>query len=81
MIGITKKPAVMASPEFAAMFNQLSKQALIDSLWCACQLGTDETNQQITTQAARNAKYALHARGDRMPADIVAQAERAIESD
>ncbi len=54
-----KKPSTVAATEFASLFNQMSKAALIDSLWCACALGTNESDEEITTQAARNAEIAL----------------------
>jgi hypothetical protein len=81
MNGITKNHVAMASAEFARLFNEISKQALIDSLWCACQLGTDESDGEILAQAARNAKIALHARGDRIPGDIISASKRVIDSD
>jgi hypothetical protein len=81
MPGCSKKPAVMASRDFARMFNQLSKAALIDALWCACQLGTDESPEQIASQAARNAQIALHHRGDRWPTEIITVARGRIDSD
>ena len=76
-----KKPAVMASREFAATLSGVSKQALIDALWCACQLGTDESSEQITTQAARNLEIALRERGDRIPPIVAAAAARRVDSD
>lgn len=79
--GVTKKPAVMCSREFARVFGSLSKQALIDTLWCACQLGTDESAEQITTQAARNAGIALERRGDRVPKEIVDAGADMLDSD
>ncbi len=69
-MGITKKPAAMASPEFAALMAHASKAALIDALWCACQLGTDDSPDQILIQACRNLDAALQARGDRLPAKV-----------
>jgi hypothetical protein len=81
MSGLGKKPAAMASAGFARMFDQLSKAALIDVLWCACQLGTDESSDEITTQAARNAIAAMAVRKDRIPKDIAAQARLRIDSD
>lgn len=76
-----KKPAVMASRAFAALFDQVSKAALIDSLWCACQSGTDESEPQIATQAARNVVIALEHRRDRVPHEIKSQGENVIDSD
>jgi len=81
MSGINKKPALMASAEFADMCDAVSKAALIDALWCACQLGTDESAEQITTQAARNIQIALTERGDRVAASIRDAAARCIDSD
>ena len=71
MSGLGKKPAMLASPHFAAMFEQLSKAALIDTLYYACQLGTDD-DEGITISAAKNAATALRDRGDRLPKDIAA---------
>lgn len=76
-----KKPAVMCAPEFRTLLNQLSKAALIDTLWCACQLGTDESTPQITAQAARNAVAALRVREDRIPKDLEVAADALIDSD
>lgn len=81
MRGITKKGLRMASPHFDAAFSRISKAALMDALWCACQLGTDESSGQIEAQAARNASAALYARGDRIPRDIAEMAIRTIDSD
>lgn len=81
MSGLGKKGPVMAGREFARMFDQISKAALIDALWCACQLGTDESADQITTKAAREAAIALVNRGDRVPRDIVTQTKHLIDSD
>jgi FixJ family two-component response regulator len=68
-----KRPA--ACPwTFATMFDPVSKAALIDALWMACQLGTDESVEQITAQAASAVLAALRHRADRIPADIVAAA-------
>ncbi|OFW37676.1 MAG: hypothetical protein A3J29_06285 [Acidobacteria bacterium RIFCSPLOWO2_12_FULL_67_14b] len=72
---------MLASVPFAAMFSQLSKGALIDTLWCASQLGTNETAAEIASQAARNAAIALGLRGDGVPADVQAQSEQRIDSD
>ena len=79
--GSFKKPALMCTHEFRMLFDQLSKAALIDALWCACQLGTDESAEQITTQAARNAQLALSARGDRKLPSVDEWATRRIDSD
>lgn len=76
-----KKPAAMASRDFALLFGKCSKQALIDALWCACQLGTDESDAGITTQAARNMIIALRERGDVIPTGMEAIAEQPIDSD
>lgn len=76
-----KKPATVASTEFWSMFDKISKAALIDALWCACQLGTDESKEQIQTQAARNVVVALDMRGDRCPVEIKKQSELLIDSD
>lgn len=65
--GVMKKPAMLASPEFAKLMSAASKQALVDALWCACRLGTTEEPHEITTQAARNLALALEQRGDRVP--------------
>jgi hypothetical protein len=79
--GLGKKPVVMASNAFSNLFSQVSKAALIDALWCACQLGTDESREQILTQAARNMVIALRERGDRVPPDIQHAADLKIDSD
>lgn len=71
----------MAPVEFSRLFNQCSKQSLIDSLWCACQLGTDESDSQITTQSARNAIIALQYRGDRVSREMRIVASKIIDSD
>ena len=80
-LGQAKKPPLMASDAFTALFAQMSKAALIDTLWCACQLGTNEESAEISTQAARNAVIALEARHDRVPTNIKAQAALSIDSD
>lgn len=76
-----KKPTAMCSAEFRVAFNKLSKAALIDTLWCAAQLGTNDQPDQIAAQAARNAEIALTTRGDRIPAAIAMTAQRRIDSD
>jgi hypothetical protein len=76
-----KKGVCMATPEFARVFDQISKAALIDALWCACQLGTNETPEEILTQAARNAVIALNQRGDRLPATMASLAHGHIDAD
>ena len=81
MAGLGKKPPLLSSQPFAALFDQVSKAALIDALWCACQLGTDESEQQIATQAARNVVIALRQRGDRIPSTLQSQSENRIDSD
>jgi hypothetical protein len=81
MAGLGKKPAVMASADFARLFDQVSKAALIDALWCACQLGTDESAEQITTKAAREVGLALKNRGDKIARDIKWHANKPIDSD
>lgn len=79
--GLGKKPPAMASRAFDRLFSQCSKAALIDVLWCACQLGTDETADQIATQAARNAVIALDARRDAIPREIADVAKQRIDAD
>jgi hypothetical protein len=76
-----KRPPAMCAAEFAALFAQVSKAALIDALWCACQLGTDETREQITAKAAREVIIALDARGDRHPRGLDDWAKTRIDSD
>ncbi len=81
MPGLGKKPPMMAPDSFARMCEQWSKAALIDVLFCACQLGTDESLDQIATQAARNAVIVCDYRQDRVPASLRECAERRIDSD
>lgn len=76
-----KKPALLCGQPFRQMFDKMSKAALIDTLYCACQLGTNETGPEIATQAARNAVIALKNRGDRVPPEIISQSENSIDSD
>lgn len=71
----------MASPQFVRVLGGASKQALIDALWCACQLGTDESSEQITTQAARNLVIAQRQRGDRVIQVVLTAANGRIDSD
>ncbi len=78
--GVIKKRAT-APAEFVRLLNVASKAALLDALWCSCQLGTDESAEQITTKAARELKIALDMRGDRVPSELAAAAERRIDSD
>jgi hypothetical protein len=79
--GLGKKGPQMASEDFDAMIGCYSKAALIDALWCACALGTDESFEQITTKAAREMKIALNTRGDRVRPELVAASVRRIDSD
>lgn len=81
MTGLGKKPPLMASRSFRVLFDRVSKGALIDALWCACQLGTDESDEQIESQAARNVLAALEVRGDRILPAIREAAARVIDSD
>jgi hypothetical protein len=70
MAGVGKKHTLMASREFSFAFDDLSKQALIDVLWCACQSRTDDSPEQIFARASREAVLALRERGDRVPKTI-----------
>jgi hypothetical protein len=79
--GLGKKGPEMASGEFDAIIGCYSKAALVDALWCACQLGTDESAEQITTRAAREIRIALDLRGDRVRPELVAAASRRTDSD
>jgi hypothetical protein len=79
--GLGKKGPEMASDEFDALIGVYSKSALVDALWCACQLGTDESKEEITTKAAREMQIALNLRGDRVRPALVAAAVRRIDSD
>lgn len=79
--GVVKRPPKMSSREFGALFAQVSKAALIDALWCACQLGTDDSDAQITAKAAREVLIALDSRGDRRPGGLVEAAAVWIDSD
>jgi hypothetical protein len=81
MANINNKPPMMASREFVAVIGALSKAALIDALWCACQLGTNETAEEILTQAARNALAACTARHDRVFPALRELADKTIDSD
>ena len=81
MRGAAKKGTAFAGLPFDQLFSQISKAALIDVLYCACQLGTDETPEQIASQAARNALIALEGRCDRVPHDLRRAAEVPIDSD
>ena len=81
MAGFRKKLPVLTPAAFTDMFDKISKAALIDALWCASQLGTDETHEQITSLAARNAQIALRERGDRCPPEITTAASVRIDSD
>lgn len=76
-----KKPVLVASDAFRRLFQPLSKASLIDALWCACQLGTNESAEEIATQAARNAVIAMELREDRIPPALVEQSKRRIDSD
>src|SRR5262245_55024754 len=80
-IGISKKQNRMASDRFTILLGECSKVALIDALWCACQLGTDESEQEITAPAARNVVIALELRGDRIPKGMREAASVHIDSD
>jgi FixJ family two-component response regulator len=81
MAGLGKKPALCCSREFAQLCDGISKAALVDALWNACQLGTNESAEEIETQAARNIYAALSAREDRIPKEVNAVAARRIDSD
>jgi hypothetical protein len=81
MSGVGKKPAEMCSRAFESAFSCMSKAALIDALWCASQLGTNETAEEIEAQAARNACAALRERGDRVPPILAEMEKRRIDSD
>lgn len=76
-----KKPPMMAAESFVEMFAGVSRAALVDALWCACQLGTDETTEEITTQAARNVQIALRHRDDVIRAAISRAAAGRLDSD
>lgn len=78
---INHRGPVMTTTDFDRMFSQISKSALIDALWCACQLGTNDTYEEITIQAARNVEAALRARHDRIPTDITEAAGRVLEGE
>jgi hypothetical protein len=76
-----KKGPLFASGEFDELIGCYSKAALVDALWCACQLGTDESREEITTKAAREMLIALNLRDDRVRPALVAAAVRRIDSD
>lgn len=83
---LSKKPGRLAvrqvcAPEFAALIGKASKAALVDALWNACHLGTDESTEQITTKAARELRIALDARCDRVPVILRNRAAWPIDSD
>jgi uncharacterized protein YceH (UPF0502 family) len=71
----------MCPAKFHTLFAQVSKDALIDALWCASQIGTDETTPQITAKAARELIIACNQRGDRPPTELVEAAKVRIDSD
>lgn len=79
--GLGKKGPLCCSDEFDAMIGCYSKAALVDALWCACQLGTNESSEEITIRAAREMEIALNTRGDRVRPALVAAAGRRIEGD
>ena len=76
-----KTGPLFASGEFDELIGCYSKAALVDALWCACQLGTDESREEITTKAAREMLIALNLRDDRVRPALVAAAVRRIDSD
>ena len=76
--GLGKKGPLCASGKFDELIGCYSKAALVDALWCACQLGTDESKEEITTKAAREMQAALNLRGDRVRPALVAAAVRRI---
>jgi|TARA_R110000824_G_scaffold41944_1_gene124183 hypothetical protein len=78
--GLGKKGPLCASTEFDALIGSYSKAALVDALWCACQLGAD-THEEITTRGAREMRIALRMRGDRVRPELVAIAERHRDGD
>ena len=76
-----KKGTALCSPEFARVMDKASKAALIDALWCACALGTNETALEILAQASRNLLVALQQRGDRVWPGLNDLAHGHIDSD
>lgn len=79
--GITKKPALLCSDEFRRLVSPVSKAALVDALWYACQLGTNDTDAEYTIRAAREIVHALRDRGDRVPADLQRVSVRPLTDD
>ena len=71
----------VCSLAFAGLMDKASKAALIDALWCACQLGTDETPEQILAQGARELRAALEMRGERVSRLVRDAAAVRIDSD
>jgi hypothetical protein len=76
-----KKGTFCAPNSFDALISCYSKAALIDALWCACQLGTDGSYEEITTLAARELRIALQTRRDRVYQELVTVADRRIDND
>ena len=80
MMGRIKKRATSPA-EFVRLLDAVSKAALIDAMWNACQLGTDESEGQITAKACRETLLALKYRGDALPMPMRVAARTPIDSD
>jgi len=79
--GLGKKGTFYAPASFDELLGCYSKAALVDALWCACQLGTNESTEEITIRAAREMQIALRTRGDRVRPALVATAALPLDGD
>ena len=76
-----EKGTFYAPASFDELLGCYSKAALVDALWCACQLGTNESTEEITIRAAREMQIALRTRGDRVRPALVATAALPLDGD
>lgn len=71
----------MPSPRVVGLFGRFTKAQLLDAIYTACHLGTDESDEQIGVQMARNIQAALYDRGEHIPKWLATEAEKRIDSD
>lgn len=76
-----KKQSILVPAEARRLLGSLSKQALFDMCAGLAALGTNESEEEVTTKMCREAALILEMRGDRIPAGVKEAAQRTIDSD
>ena len=76
-----KKRTIFVPAQARELLHAVSKAALFDMVAGLAQLGTDESEEQITTNMCREAVIVLRERGDTLPPGVAECAKCPIDSD